>query len=340
MTRLTLVAVNAARHDAAFDAVRAAGADVVHAAYPTSWEEVSARRTGAPLRAAETVPDALQAALARADAVFGFALPRDLPALAPGLRWVATPAAGIDHLRGTGVLEAAAIAVTTTGGLFAGVIAEHVFAGILHFAKRLATFEAQRRERRWKMTRVGALEGRTVGLVGVGHIGRAVAARARAFGMRVLGLGRSDPRGRHVPGVDRLLGRTALPELLASADYAVVAVADTPATRGLLGAAEIARLRPEAVLVNVARGTVLDESALVAALRAGRLAGAALDVFAEEPLPPASPLWELPNVLLTPHVAANVEDYLPRAIARLAENVPRFLAGAPLLDRLDRERGY
>ena len=186
------------------------------------------------------------------------------------------------------------VPITTVGGLFGPLIAEHVFAVMLTFAKRLSHFAAQQRSHTWQMSRVTALEGRTVGLVGVGAIGSAVAVRAKAFGMRTLGLGRSDPRGRHVAGVDRLLGRGELGALLAESDWVVVAAADTPETRGMIGAAELAAMKPGAVLVNVARGSLIDEAALVDALRAGRIAGAALDVFASEPLPAESPLWDLP----------------------------------------------
>lgn len=336
---MRLVALNCAKHDAVFDAVRACGAEVVHEEYRSSWEEVSARRTGGASPPPTPVSDALRAALATAEIVFGFVVPRDLLSLAPRLRWLATPATGIDHLRGTGILESG-VTVTTTGGLFAWVIAEHVLASMLFFAKRTAQFEALQRERTWRPGRVLPLRGRTVGLVGVGSIGSEVAVRAKAFGMEVLGVGRRDPAGRRVAGVDRLLPRAALGELLGASDYVVVAVADTAETRGMIGAEALAAMRPDAVLVNVARGTIVDENALVAALRAGRLGGAALDVFAREPLPAESPLWELPNVLVTPHNAVNVEEYLPESIRHLAENVRRFVVREPLENRWDPARGY
>jgi phosphoglycerate dehydrogenase-like enzyme len=335
---MIVVALNLAAHDAAFEAARAAGHEVVHARYETSWEEISARRRSV-LGAAEPVSDDLGAALARAEVVVGFAMPRDLVGLAPRLRWVASIATGVDHLRGTGVLEAD-VPLTTVGGLFAPTIAEHVFAAILHFARRLDDFAAQRRERTWRARRVRGLAGGTLGLVGVGRIGGAVALRAKAFGMTTVGVGRGPARGRRVAGVDRLLDRAELPVLLAAADWVVLAVADVPETRGMIGAAELGAMRPEAVLVNVGRGTTVDEPALVAALERGAVAGAALDVFAHEPLPATSPLWTLPNVLVTPHVATNVVDYVPRALAQFTENLARFAAGTPLENRFDRARGY
>jgi len=337
---LTIVALNVAAHDRAFDPIRARGdVEVVHADYRSSWDEVSARRAGTLSPAPEVISDALRAALRTADIVFGFVVPRDLLRLAPRLHWVATPATGIDHMRGTGVLESDII-LTTVGGHFAPVIAEHVFAGILHFAKRLAIFEQQQRAHVWKMSRVTTLAGRTLGIVGVGAIGAAVAKLGHAFGMRVLGLGRSDPRGRQIPDIDRLLARTQLPELLAASDYAVVAVAETVETRGMIGRAELAALPPHALLVNVARGTVVDETALIAAFREHRIAGAMLDVAAHEPLAADSPLWDMPTVLLTPHVATSIVEYLPQAIKLFADNVDRFQHGEPLQHRFDRQRGY
>jgi phosphoglycerate dehydrogenase-like enzyme len=337
---LTIVALNVAAHDHAFTAIRALDdVTVVHAEYRSSWAEVSARRGGAAAGGPERLGDELRTALRTADVVFGFVVPRDLPALAPRLRWVATPATGIDHMRGTGVLESDII-LTTVGGHFAPVIAEHVFAGILHFAKRFATFEQQQRQRVWKMSRITSLAGRTLGVVGVGAIGRAVARLGHAFGMHVVGVGRGDPRGRQVAHVDRILARPQLHELLAAADYAVLAVADTAETQQMIDAAALAAMAPHAVLINVARGTVVDEAALIAALRDGQIAGAMLDVVAHEPLAADSPLWELPNVLLTPHVATSTADYLPQAIVLFADNLRRFQRGEPLQHQFDRSRGY
>jgi phosphoglycerate dehydrogenase-like enzyme len=315
------------------------GAEIRAAEYAVPWEEISARRRGVLDGTLPELPDALRSDLADADVLFGFYIPRRLTDLAPRLRWVSTPSTGLDHLRGTGVLESA-IDVTNVGGLFGAVLAEHAFALLLYFAKQLGHFGALARERTWRMGQVGVLQGRTLGLVGVGNIGQAVASRAKAFEMRVLGLGRGQAAGRTVAHVDELFPRERLHDLLAASDYVVVAVAETPETRGMIGAAELAVMKPDAVLVNVARGTVLDEPALVAALRAERLAGAGLDVFAEEPLPADSPLWTLPNALVTPHVAGLVPDYMERAAGHFEANLRRFVAGEALLDRYDRGRGY
>jgi len=343
MSRLNILALNMSTLAGAFDALRAIDPErihILHAEYRPSWEEVSARRRGTPLPDPENLSPELRAALREADIIFGFTVPRGIRELAPRLVWLATPSTGIDHLRSTGLLESDEVTITNVAGLAAGVIAEHVLAAMLFFAKRLRHFEAERLERKWRMTRLRILEGRTLALVGVGNIGREVATRAKAFGMRVMGIGRGGSTGREVPGIDRVLDREELPDLLAAADYVVLAVADTPETRGMIGGAEIGAMKSDAVLINVARGTVLDEAALCEALRTGAIAGAALDVFAHEPLPADSPLWELPNVLITPHVAANFDEYLPRSIEHFAANLRRFLSGTPLETRFDRGRGY
>ncbi len=336
---MKVVVLNLSTHDALFAPVRAVpGVQVVHARYQTSWEEVSARRRGAPTEP-EVLGDDLRATLAEAEIVVGFAVPRALPSLAPHLKWVASIATGMDHLRGSGVLEAD-ILLTNVGATFAPVLAEHVFAAMLYLAKRLPELTAQQRAHTWKMAQVGVLDGKTMGLVGIGRIGSAVATRAKAFGMSTIGLGRSPAVGRVVAGVDRIVERHALPALLEASDYVVLALADTTETQQLIGAPELATMQAHTVLVNVGRGSAIDQSALAAALQAGKLGGAALDVFAEEPLVATSPLWDLPNVLITPHVAAYADEYVPRAVRHFTANLSRFLRGEPLVDLFDRTRGY
>ena len=175
----------------------------------------------------------------------------------------------------------------------------------------------------------------------VPRIGEALAARARPFGVRVVGV-KHEPARRYDAGVavDEVLGLDALDEALPRADHVCLTVPLTDATRHLTDARRLARMRPGAFLYNVSRGAVVDQAALVAALRAGRLAGAGLDVFEEEPLPAESPLWELPNVILTPHVAGATPRYYERTAALFADNLERFLAGRSLENRFDSGRGY
>jgi phosphoglycerate dehydrogenase-like enzyme len=191
------------------------------------------------------------------------------------------------------------------------------------------------------------LAGTTVGLVGFGTIGHEVAARCRAMGMRVIatkrtvsgGTGGSDQAGAAGP-VDALVPLTDLPVLLGQADFLVLACPQTPETEGLIGKREIDALKRDAVVINIARGAVVDEPAMIAALQEGRLGGAALDVFAKEPLPGDSPLWDMPNVLVSPHSASTVDSENARITDLFCENLRRYLRGEPLLNVFDRERLY
>src|SRR5690606_1309241 len=187
-------------------------------------------------------------------------------------------------------------------------------------------------------TPVREVAGTTLGLVGFGGIGREVASRARALGMEVLALRRR--RAEAPQGVEVHSGPEGLAELLRRSDHLVLALPETPETRGMIGAAELAGMKEGAVLVNVARGGVLDEEALARALEGGRLRGAALDVFREEPLPPESPLWGLPNVLVTAHVSATSRGFWRRETDLIVENLRRYLAGEPLLNEVDKQAGY
>lgn len=272
--------------------------------------------------------------------MLGWLLPRDLPRRAPRLKWVQLYSAGTDHLRGTDILESG-ITVTTVSGIHAVPIGEYVLMAMLMLARRAQRIFQQQERREWKRFGAGELFGQTVGIVGLGSIGAGVAQRARAFGMRVIATRRScaAPQ-RDVEGADLLLPPAQLPALLQESDFVVVAVPLTADTQGLLGARELALMKPTAFLINIARGQCVDEAALAAALKEGRLAGAALDTFAGEPLPQDSPLWGLPNVIVTPHLAAGTHRLGERATALFCQNLRRYLDGAPLLNVVDPARGY
>jgi phosphoglycerate dehydrogenase-like enzyme len=198
---------------------------------------------------------------------------------------------------------------------------------LLRHARRLPEFEANQREHAWQRVECDELTGKTLVVVGVGGIGREVARLASAFGMRVLGVRRSPGPEPHV---EALYPPERLAEVLPQADYLVLACPLTRETRGLINAERLALLTPDAYLVNIARGGVVVEAALIEALRAGRLAGAALDVFEQEPLPPESPLWSLPNVIVTPHNSAASPRTLDRGAAIFLDNLRRFAANEPL----------
>ena len=229
------------------------------------------------------------------------------------------------------------VAMTTSAGVHATPLAEFALFGLLAFAKGLPRLLRDKADRRWESYVMDELRDRTLLVLGVGSIGREVARLASAFGMHAIGIKRTPG---DVPHLDQLHPPERLRDLLPRADAVVVTLPITAATRGLLDRDALALLRPHAVLVNVGRGAVVDEEALVEALREGRLAGAVLDVFAEEPLPPESPLWELPNVLLAPHTAARSVHELERIVDLFCDNLGRYLRGEELRNRVDPEHYY
>lgn len=263
---------------------------------------------------------------------------------APRLRWIHSPAAGVGGMLHAGML-ARDIVITNSRGLAAETIAEHVLAVTLALFRRLPLAVSRQAEGIWAQDEMSAapgnrlLRGATVLLIGLGAIGAAAAWRLDALGARVLGVRRR--AGEPLPrGVRAARPPSDLRELLPSADVIVVAAPHTPQTRNLIAAPQLALMKPEAVLVNVSRGGLVDEEALAEALRAGRLAGAALDVFRGEPLTPASPLWQVPNLLITPHTSGFRRDHWDAATALFASNLRRFEAGAPLLNAVDKSAGY
>jgi phosphoglycerate dehydrogenase-like enzyme len=258
---------------------------------------------------------------------------------APRLRWLHARSAGLDRVLTDAV--AAHPAVMTNGrGAFSGALAEFVVAALLFFAKDLPRLGDAQRRAAWEPFEMGALAGQTIGIVGFGDIGRAAAERLRPFGTRILALRQRPERSLGDPLADEVLGKDAVVELAGRSDAVVLAAPLTPATRRLFGRDAIAAMKPTAVLVNVGRGPVVDEAALVDALERRRIRGAALDVFETEPLPPGHPLWRLPNVLVSPHCADNVPGWVESAMRVFLRNLERFRAGEPFPHTVDKRRGY
>lgn len=226
---------------------------------------------------------------------------------APNVRWVQTTSAGVGQMVARLGPLAADILVTTASGVHAGPLAEFVFMALLAHVKELDRLRAEQRQHLWKRYCAETLAGKTIAIVGAGKIGARVGRIARAFDMRAVGVvARPSPARAAEMGLDELRGQDDLREVLAHADVVVLATPHTPATDKLIDAAALAAMRPGVVLVNVARGAVVDEPALIEALRSGHVAFAALDVAAVEPLPADSPLWDMPNVLISPHSASTV----------------------------------
>lgn len=290
------------------------------------------------------------------DVMLTFRIPDDLLSRAPNLKWVQLLSAGADHAL-SGPLRSATIPVTTASGIHATPIAEYTVASMLAFAHRFhLTLRAQARHEWMRsggfMATVEELRGHTLGVVGYGSIGRETARLADALGMRVLALKR-DPSMRADPGwcpkgvgdpegriPERFFGPEEREAMLRECDYVTVTLPLTAHTRRFIGAPELSAIKPGAYVVNIGRGEVLDEAALIEALRSGHLGGAGLDVFEHEPLPSESPLWEMENVILTPHMSGANRGYMDKACELFAENLRRFTANRTLLNVVDPRLGY
>ena len=289
-------------------------------------------------------PEAVAAARG-AEVYLGYGIPSGVVAAARGtLRWAHTGTAGVGgslaHLRGSGII------LTNSAGVHAEPLADWVIAATAYFARALDRLgEAQRAahwakdeltDMRWRVRELADLR---LGVYGLGGIGSAVARKAVALGMRVAGVRRRPERGAP-PGVAWVGGTADLPRLAAESDVFVIAAPGTDLTTSAVDSALIARLPQDAVVINTSRGAVLDETALLAALDAGRLRGAALDVFAVEPLPAGHPFWRHPRVLVSPHASAVTERFWERETGLIVDNLRRYLAGSPLTNVVDLEAGY
>ena len=279
-----------------------------------------------------------------ADIFVGWSLRPEQIRSAKQLRWIHSTAAAV-HQFMTPELRVSDIILTNCRDVHGPVVAEHALALILALAKRLPSAIRHQSRRHWgqqemwkECPRPREVAGATLTLVGIGGIGRELAQRAAALGMRVIAVREHPEKGSET--AHEVFGMHQLDEVLGRADYVVLAAPQTPRTQRLIDAGRLARMRPEAYLVNVSRGALIDEPALVAGLRERQIAGAALDVFDEEPLPASSPFWELDNVLITPHTAAVTEKLWERHYAIVAENLRRFLEGRPLLYVVDKAKGY
>jgi phosphoglycerate dehydrogenase-like enzyme len=275
---------------------------------------------------------------------------------APRLRWVHSASAGVERVLTPASLERGLV-ITNARGVFSRPIAEYVMMMILAVSRRLPQLLELQHERTWQPLEGAELRDVTVGIVGLGSIGRAVGALATAFGCRVVAIRRrtdagSTPHPDHATDpdqgdrplgelmLDRVLGPEALPELLADSDFIVLAAPLTPETEGMIDATALAGVKPGAWLINVARGRLVDERALLRALRDGPLGGAVLDTFREEPLPASSPFYDLDNVIVTPHTSWSSGRVLDSSVGLFCENLRRFRAGEPLVNVVDPSAGY
>ena len=284
----------------------------------------------------------LEAAAPQADVVMVAGDPQLLRAVfrkAPRLRWVHSFAAGVESYLFPELVESPVV-MTNARGVFKESLAEFVMASALYFAKDLRRMLRNQEAGVWERYDVEEIGGKVMGIVGYGATGRACAQLARPFGMTLIGLRRRPERSQGDPLLDRIFGTDRLLELLALSDYVVLAAPATPATRKLIGEPEINAMKREAVLINVGRGWSVDEAALVHALEAGRIRGAALDVFETEPLPAGHAFYRLKNLLLSPHIADHTPDWQALSLLFFLENLDRFLRGQPLENIVDKHAGY
>ena len=270
---------------------------------------------------------------------------------APRLRWVHSATAGVERVLTPSALQRG-LTITNARGVFSRPIAEYVISMVLAVSRRLPGILELQRERTWQPLEGVEMRDLTIGIAGYGSIGRAVASLASAFGARIVATRRRPDEARGPEWRDEsdaeagssdaqiLGGPEALPQLLGESDFVVLALPLTPETDGIIDDAALAAMRRGAWLINIARGRLVDEHALERALRRGQLGGAVLDTFREEPLPPESSLWDVPNLIVTPHTSWSTGGALDRSVALFCANLERYRVGEPLLNVVDPERGY
>jgi len=261
--------------------------------------------------------------------------PRAPMLAAPSLKWIAVGGSGTDHLM---PWDTGKLTVTNSAGVAAEAMAQYIIGGILHFTLGFAGFAQQQREHFWnKASSVETVAGRTMAILGLGKTGQAVAKVAKALDMNVVGIRARPAATAHV---DRVEPMEKLHAVLGGADFVVVCLPLTPTTRGLLDESAFKAMKPGAVLVDVSRGSIVRQAALLEALKSGKLKGAVLDVFETEPLPKDNPLWDMPNVIVTPHCSSVYDGWEQRSVELFCDNIDRWKRGEPLRNVVDPGRGY
>ena len=315
---------------------------IIHAAEPDPLLAEVLNRHGdvraEPCNTYEDLPGVIDAV--RPNAVFSIrfagtpGFPRDALLGPSGPGWIAVGGSGIDHL---GAWDPQKTVVTNSAGVAAGMMAQYVIGSILHFTLDIGGLERDRAAHQWTGRIMASVEGKTVLIVGLGHTGRAIAAHAKVLGMNVIGV-RANPRV--TDNVDAVHGIGEIAALWAKADAIVVCAPLLDSTRGLVDADAFSAMKPGAVLVDVSRGGIVVQSAMIEALRSGALGGAALDVFETEPLPEVNPLWDLENVLISPHCSSVFDGWEIASIRLFCENLTRWRNGEELVNIVDPARGY
>jgi phosphoglycerate dehydrogenase-like enzyme len=269
----------------------------------------------------------------------GYVVESLMPSM-PKLKWIHTRSNGVDSLLKSEVVRDSSIPVTNSRGAYSRSLAEYTISACLYFAKDMNRLRAQQKQAKWEKFPMRELHKATLGIIGYGDIGKTTAKLAQAFGMKVIALRRRPELSANDPLINHCYKPDQICELIAQSDYLLVAAALTPQTKGLVGAKEIAAMKPTGVLVNVSRGPIVDSQALLEALRQNKIAGAALDVFEQEPLPSDHGFYKQDNLLMSPHNADIVEGFRHEALELFVENAKRFLDGTELLNVVDKQLGY
>ena len=293
--------------------------------------------------AAGMTPQAFARAAPQADIILigdvGTPLLEHVWRMAPRVRWVHSLSTGFDGILFPELVNSP-VPLTNARGVFSDALGEFAIAAVLYFAKDFRRLVRSQMGGLWDPFDVVSIRGQAIGIVGYGDVGRAVASRAGALGMKVLALRRRPELSREDPCVAELFSPEQTRQMLAQSDYVVVTLPLTPESRGLIGVREFEVMKPGAVFVNIGRGPVVDEAALIRALERKRIRGAALDVFDAEPLPPAHPFYRLDNVLLSPHSADHTANWKQRTFQVFLENFERFRSGEPLVNVVNKKLGY
>jgi D-2-hydroxyacid dehydrogenase (NADP+) len=283
----------------------------------------------------ERLPDVLDGA----QALVGRGLTKDLMEKFPDVRWMHAPGAGVDRMLFPELIESDVI-LTNNSGVHASNIAEHLMAMMLAHARALPELVVHQKQREWKRAERGVFElgGQTLAIAGLGDIGQALARRAKGLEMRVVGSRRRVDGA--MDGVDQVFGPDNWRDMLPEADHVAITLPLTPRTRFLFGEPEFTAMKSTAYIYNIGRGDIIDQDAMITAIRNGEIAGAGLDVTTPEPLPPDSPLWDVPNVLITPHTSGATPHFWERGIEILVDNIRRYRRGEPMRNVVDKREGY
>ena len=281
----------------------------------------------------------LDAMLGDAEVLLARGLPDNLIKRAPKLKWIQVTFAGMESVLSDKDLVESTVKLTNSSGIQAAAISEYVITLMLAFDKRLPAFAEQKKQKIWKPVNMFGLASQTVGILGLGNIGKETARRAKALGMHVIAYDRPRKLMR-AQNVDKLVAGDDISQLLQESDFVVSCLPFAPKTIGIIGEKELRMMKPTAFLINVSRGQIVQEDALIRALKEKWIAGAGLDVFITEPLPADNPLWDFPNVIISPHCSGYLEDNTDRVVDMFAINLKRYIDGKRLLNLVDKKAGF